>query len=65
MTLAERHRQLMELLSAGAEDFEKTDAGVHAAGVRVRKLMREIQELARTIRKEVLEKRNKHKPSSP
>ena len=54
-----RYQQLMELLEAAKEDFEKFyDKGNKAAGTRVRKSMMDLRNMAQEIRQEVQSKKN-------
>ena len=54
-----RYKQLMELLEAAREDFEKFyDKGNKAAGTRIRKSMLELRNVAQEIRQEVQSKKN-------
>ena len=54
-----RYQELVELMTALKEDFEKFyDKEVGAAGTRVRKGMQDLKVLAQEIRKEVQDMKN-------
>lgn len=57
--MAKRYEELMQVVSALKEDFEKFyDKGQKAAGTRIRKAMLELRNWASEVRKEVQEIKN-------
>ncbi|MGQ9863189.1 MAG: hypothetical protein ACUVRD_01715 [Bacteroidia bacterium] len=57
--MAKRYEELMQVVSALKEDFEKFyDKGQKAAGTRIRKAMLDLRNWASEVRKEVQEIKN-------
>lgn len=57
--MAKRYEELMQVVSALREDFEKFyDKGQKAAGTRIRKAMLDLRNWASEVRKEVQEIKN-------
>ena len=56
----EEYERLRRMVEEVAEDVAKAEGGNKTAGVRVRKLMQEIKNIAQEVRKKILETRSEN-----
>lgn len=59
--MEQKYNSLVQLINNMKTDIDKFNAGVNAAGGRIRKSCQEIKSLAQEMRKDVQEQRNANK----
>lgn len=54
----EAYEKLVKLVESVADDIQKAQGGNRAAGVRARKIMQEVKDVAQEVRKSILDSRD-------